>query len=82
MYRIVISAVERYVRNVADNVRDIHTTVNESSDRLLSLDGLSREHYEHAERWHADPEAEIRATHDVALSVKDDIETTKSGTDC
>lgn len=79
--RIIISAVERYVRNVAEDVREIHTMVNKSNEHILNLDRISREYYEHAEQWHADIGAEIRATQDVALSIKDDIMTAKAGTE-
>jgi hypothetical protein len=78
--RIIISAVQCYIRNVAEDVRDIHTIVEESGERLLSLDCASREHYEHTELWHTDTGAQIRATQDVALSIKDDLRTIKTGT--
>jgi len=78
---MIFSTVNRYVHDIADDVREIHTIVNENGKRLLSLDCLSQEHYEHAKQWHADTEVEIRAAQNVALSIRDDIKTTKTGTE-
>jgi hypothetical protein len=78
--RIIIGAIERCVRNIAEDVYDIHETVNENGKRLLSLDTLSREHNEDTKRWRADTEVKIQATQDVVLSIKNDIKRTKTGT--
>jgi hypothetical protein len=78
--RIIISAIERYVRNITEDIFDIHESVNENGKRLLGLDSLSREHNEDTKRWRADTEVKLQATQDVVLSIKNDIRRTKTGT--
>ena len=80
MRRIIISAVERYIRNVANDVRDIHAIVNENGKRLRDLDCTTRENYEHAKCWRTDTGAKVRATQDLVLAIQDDIRSTRIGT--
>lgn len=49
---IILSAVERYVRNAAEDVRDLATHVNDNGKRLLDLDEHSREQSKKATTWH------------------------------
>ncbi|MCJ1429928.1 hypothetical protein MMC29_007843 [Sticta canariensis] len=45
----ILSAVERHVRNVAEDVRDLAAHINENGKHLLDLDGYSREQCEKTE---------------------------------
>jgi ankyrin repeat domain-containing protein 50 len=40
---IIVDAVEKYLRTVAEDVRDIHTTLNESRKQLAEIEDSSRE---------------------------------------
>ena len=80
MCRIIISAVERYIRNVACDVRDIRTIVNENGKRLRDLDCTTRENYEDAKCWRADTGAKVRATQDLIFAIQGDMKSTRIGT--
>lgn len=63
-YRIILSAVERYIRNVAEDVRDIQANINENGKSLLDVVNNTQEHYKWAKRWHTQTKNEIRQLHD------------------
>ncbi|MCJ1264869.1 hypothetical protein MMC22_004744 [Lobaria immixta] len=62
----VLSAVERYIRNVAEDVRDLATHVNENGKRLLNLDERTREQSERVNAWHGETETAI---HDIGENI-------------
>lgn len=80
MRSIITRAVESYIRNVAEDVRDIHTIVNENGKRLRDLDCTTRENYEQAKRWRTDTGGKVRATQDVVLSIQGDVRSIRAGT--
>lgn len=57
---IILSAVEHYVRNVGEDVRDLATHIDENGKRLLDLDEYSREQSERVNAWHGETELAIR----------------------
>ena len=62
----VLSAVERYIRNVAEDVRDLATHVNENGKRLLNLDEWTREQSERVNAWHGETGTVI---HDISGNI-------------
>lgn len=44
-YRVIITAVEHYIRNVAENVRDVRAAIEDTERHLLQLDKCAREHH-------------------------------------
>ncbi|KAL2050972.1 hypothetical protein ABVK25_008718 [Lepraria finkii] len=36
--KVILSAVEKYVRNITEDVRDVRNTVNKDGKRLLDMD--------------------------------------------
>lgn len=63
---IILSAVERYVRNVAEDVRDLATHINENGKRLLDLDEHSQEQSKRVMAWNAETKTSLhRIEHDV-----------------
>lgn len=65
---IILSAVERYVRNVAEDVRELVTHVNENGKRLRDLDEHSREQSERVNAWHGETETAIHVIGDNVLA--------------
>lgn len=63
MYRrfhsVILSAVERYIRNVAEDVQDLSSRLNKNGKRLLDHDEHSREQFERANAWHEKTETAI-----------------------
>lgn len=56
---MISCAVERYVRNVLEDVRDLTTPINENGKRLLDLDEYSRGQSERVHAWHKETETAI-----------------------
>jgi hypothetical protein len=79
MRRIIISVVELYISNVANDVRDVHTVIHENAKRLGDINCAARENYEQAKCWRCDTGAKVQATHDPILSIQDDIRSTRIG---
>jgi hypothetical protein len=61
MRRVIISAVERYIRDITNNVRNVHTVVHEKGKRLGDLDCATQENYEQAKCWRCNTEAKVQA---------------------
>lgn len=58
-FSIIISAVERYVKNIVADVRDLSNHINENGKRLLDLDEHSREQSKTVNAWHGKTETAI-----------------------
>lgn len=78
---IILSAVERYVRNVAEDVRDLTTHVNENGKRLLDLDEYSREQSERVKAWHGETETAIHVIGENVLAQHRAAEKQHKGTE-
>ncbi|KAI9764110.1 MAG: hypothetical protein M1840_008670 [Geoglossum simile] len=59
---IIVNAVERYLRVVAEDVRDIHTTLSESKKRLAEIEDSSRE-------WHQQFQ-ELKLSYDQDMIIR------------
>lgn len=65
---IILSAVERYVRNVAEDIRELATQLNENGKRLLDLDEYSREQSKRVNVWHGATETAIQTISENVLA--------------
>lgn len=50
----IVKAVECYVHNTAEDIRDIQIISNENGKRLLELNEQGREHHGEARLWYRD----------------------------
>jgi hypothetical protein len=68
MHRILLSAIEDYVRNCGEDLRDIKTTLNANGKRLLDLDFDSRKRHYNTEDWQGKTAEDLQSL-DAAISV-------------
>lgn len=61
MFSKIVRAVECYVRNAAEDIRDIYTISNENGKRLLELNEQGQEYHGEARSWHRDLEHTVKA---------------------
>lgn len=59
-YRIILTAVEVYVRHIAEDIRDVKVIVNDGNSRLELLDQRTRENHSEAKELHAQTTSDIR----------------------
>ncbi|OCL06466.1 hypothetical protein AOQ84DRAFT_365778 [Glonium stellatum] len=57
---VILSAVERYTRNIAEDVCKLYASINENGKRLLDLDNQVSERQERVEYWHANTSEGVR----------------------
>lgn len=50
---IILTAVETYTRNAAEDIRDVKGMVNDSNSRLVLLEKSTRESHEEAKEMHS-----------------------------
>ncbi|KAK3176315.1 hypothetical protein OEA41_007638 [Lepraria neglecta] len=70
--KVILSAVEKYVRNIAEDVRDVGNTVNENGKRLLDMDEHQARNHKEAISWHDETENSIKETGDSLLEYNRD----------
>lgn len=56
------------MKNVAEDVRDLATHINENGKRLLDLDEYSREQSERVNAWHGETETAIHVIGENVLA--------------
>lgn len=49
--RTILSGVERYIRNIAEDLRDIHDTIKNNETQLDGLDKEQNKHFKQARHW-------------------------------
>ncbi|MCJ1467598.1 hypothetical protein MMC07_006223 [Pseudocyphellaria aurata] len=64
----ILRAIERYVRNVGEDVRDLAALMNENGKRLRDLDEHNRVQSEKVNEWHAGVETAVHVIGENVLS--------------
>lgn len=68
VHRVIISSVERYVRSIAEDMRDIQASINDNDRSIRGLDEQRRENHDEVKHLQLALRDKVRQTEESILS--------------